>query len=272
MRVAAFQGPYLRFPSVDGVRLVAEQLEACEAAGVEMLCCPEAIIGELANESDGDSPERVAFGVDNGELLEVLAPLTGSPVTVVVGFSERSPSGELFNSAAVLAGGAVVGVYRKAYPGPGSAYGAGNDLPIFSHGTTTFGVLICNDVHHIEPARVLAARGATILLVPTHGGHRPVKEEAWRARGINVLVARAVDNVATVISADIAGRQGDRLSHGTTAIIDSQGTIVARAEPLTAGLVVADVDTKSRGVPGAGMDGRANRAVTDAFLELWSRG
>ncbi|MDQ6614801.1 MAG: carbon-nitrogen hydrolase family protein [Actinomycetota bacterium] len=271
MRVAAYQGPYLPFPSVDGVRLVAEQLAACEAAGVEILCCPEAIIGELANESDGDSPEAVAVGVENGELMEVMAPLTGSPVTVVVGFSERSPSGELFNSAAVLTGDALVGVYRKAYPGPGSAYGAGNDLPIFWHGTTPFGVLICNDVHHIEPARVLAARGATILLVPAHGGHRPAKEEAWRARGINVLVARAVENTVTVISADVAGRQGDRLSHGTTAIVDSQGTIVARAEPLAAGLLVAAVDVHPGGVPGAGMDGRPNRAVTEAFLELWRR-
>ncbi|MDQ1391239.1 MAG: 5-aminopentanamidase [Acidimicrobiaceae bacterium] len=95
VKVVAFQGPFPGFPSDDGVRLVTEQLAACEFAGVEMLCCPEALIGELANESDGDSPAVVAVGVEDGELAEVLAPLTGSSVTMVVGFAERAASGEL---------------------------------------------------------------------------------------------------------------------------------------------------------------------------------
>lgn len=230
VRVAAFQGPYLEFPSNDGVRLVKEQLAACEAAGVEMLCCPEAIIGELANESDGDTPAVVALGVENGELAEMLTPLSGSSVTLVVGFTEQAASGELFNAA---------------------------------------GVLICNDAHHIEPARVLVARGAAILMVASHGGHREAKEEAWRAWGMNVLVARAVDNAVPVVAADVAGRQGERLSHGTTAIIDGQGTVVARAEPLASGLVVADVELR-RDVPGREVNGRDNnQAVTEAFLALW---
>jgi predicted amidohydrolase len=97
---------------------------------------------------------------------------------------------------------------------------------------------------------------------------REAKESAWRARGMNVLVARAVDNAVPVVAADVAGRQGERVSHGTTAIIDAQGTVIARAEPLAPGLVVTDVELR-RDIPGRGVDGPVNQAVTEAFLALW---
>ena len=61
MRVAAYQAPYLPFGSWDAVDLMASQLIACESAGVELLCCPEAIIGGLAHESAGQSPRDVAL-------------------------------------------------------------------------------------------------------------------------------------------------------------------------------------------------------------------
>jgi predicted amidohydrolase len=89
---------------------------------------------------------------------------------------------------------------------------------------------------------VLAARGAALLVVPVHGGHRPDTELALHARGTNVLIARAVENSVPLIAADVAGLQGERVSHGTTTIVDSQGTILAAAPELEEGVVVADVD------------------------------
>ena len=53
MKVAAYQAPYLPFGCWDAVGLIAAQLIDCERAGVELLCCPEAIIGGLAHESAG---------------------------------------------------------------------------------------------------------------------------------------------------------------------------------------------------------------------------
>lgn len=245
------------------------QLASCEAAGVELLCCPESVIGELANESDGDSPAVVALNVD--ELTEVVAPLLASAMTIVVGFTERMPGGEVSNAAAVLSDGEVAGIYRKVYPGTGVCL-PGEDLPVFRHGDVHFGVLICNDAHYVEPARVLASRGAQLLVVPVHGGHRAAKEAAWRARGTNVLIARAVENAVPLVAADVAGHQGERLSHGTTCVIDSQGTVVARGRELVEDLVIADVDVRP-GQLGGGIDGsvlgRANPAVTRAFLDLY---
>ena len=54
-----------------------------------MLCCPEAVIGGLAHESDDQSPADVALEVENGQLAETLAPLMATAVTLIVGFTER---------------------------------------------------------------------------------------------------------------------------------------------------------------------------------------
>jgi hypothetical protein len=50
MRVATYQAPYRPFPAPGGAELVAAHLDRAQAEGVDILCCPEALIGELANE------------------------------------------------------------------------------------------------------------------------------------------------------------------------------------------------------------------------------
>lgn len=270
MRVAAYQAPYRPYPARGGADLVLAFLDRARADGVELVCCPEALIGELANETDGDTPSTVALSVADGELEAAIAPLLGWAMTIVVGFTERSADGQLHNAAAVISDTTISGIYRKTYPG-NSVCVAGTDLPIFDHDGVPFGVLICNDAHYIEPSRILAAKGAQLLIVPVHGGHRPAKENAWRARGTNVLIARAVENGIPLVAADVAGWQGERVCHGTTAIIDAQGTVVAAAQPLEEDFIVADVSLQ--GLAG-GMDGdlfgRANQAVSEQFLALWS--
>jgi predicted amidohydrolase len=269
MRVAAYQAPYRPYPARGGAELVLAFLDRARSDGVEVVCCPEALIGELANETDGDSPSTVALSVADGELDAAIAPLLGWGMTIVVGFTERGGDGRLYNAAAVISDSTVSGIYRKTYPGR-SACTAGTELPIFHHDGVPFGVLICNDAHAIEPAAVLAAKGAQLLVVPVHGGHRPAKEAAWRARGSNVLIARAVDNCIPLVAADVAGWQGERVCHGTTAIIDAHGTVVASAEPLREDFIVADVsiDGEARGLVGH-IDVGANPAVIEQFRALW---
>ena len=270
MRVAAYQAPYRPYPSEGCVELVLAHLERAQAAGVEVVCCPEALIGELANETDGDSPSTVALSVFDGELEATISPLFGWGMTIVVGFTERGDDGQIHNAAAVIADSTLSGVYRKTYPG-NSACAAGTELPIFEHRGVPFGVLICNDAHYIEPARVLAAKGAEFLVVPVHGGHQPAKEQAWRARGVNVLIARAVENGIPLVAADVTGRQGERVCHGTTAIVDSQGTVVAAAQPLTEECIIADVALDGlRGGIDSDLFGRANPAVFEQFGALWT--
>ena len=54
MKVAAYQAPLLRGGSMATLGLIRERVKWCETQGVEILCCPEAVLGGLAD--DAQSP------------------------------------------------------------------------------------------------------------------------------------------------------------------------------------------------------------------------
>ncbi|WP_264039042.1 carbon-nitrogen hydrolase family protein [Mycolicibacterium hodleri] len=266
--VAAYQGPYLPFGSMDAVELIREQLTECERIGVDLLCCPEAILGGLAHESDGQIPHDVAVSVE--ELRRLLAPLTSSPVATVVGFTEHADDGQLHNSAAFLADGAVQLVYRKVYPGYRTVIRAGTELPVIAFRGTVVGIMICNDLWYVEPARILASKGAAVILVPTNSGHlrNAPLDNRLRTRSETLPVARAVDNTVSVVIADIAGRQHGRAALGSSRIVDPDGALLCAANPHEVGLVASTIDTHSRPFDPRGWDGHTNPAVHHQYASI----
>src|SRR5262245_44533360 len=142
MRVAAYQAPLLESGSMKALALIQAKVDQCEADDIAILCCPEAILGGLAD-YDGD-PTR--FAIARSRISPVLAPLTSNTVTTIVGFTELADDGALYNSAAVLHRGTVAGVYRKQHPAiRRSVYARGTDTPVFQLNGLTFGIVICYD-------------------------------------------------------------------------------------------------------------------------------
>jgi predicted amidohydrolase len=242
MRVAAYQAPLDASCSMTVLPLIQQQVKRCELLGVEILCCPEAVLGGLADYSH--PPAR--FAIDAGRLGDVLAPLASDVVTTIVGFSEIDSRGTLYNAAAVFERGAVVGLYRKLHPAiHQSVYQPGAGMPTFTVGALTFGILICRDSTYSDPARAMAARGAAALFVPSNNGLPPAKADpaavADAARRGDVT--RATQNGVSIVRADVAGRTSTLLSHGSSAIVDRHGTLVASAQLLAPGLVIGEIDT-----------------------------
>ncbi len=134
MRVAAYQAPLLPPSSTEiALRLIRERVDWCESEGVEILCCPEGVLGGLADYAT--RPDAFAIDVEGGQLDAVLAPLASDRVTTIVGFTESAGRDTLYNSAAILHRGSVVGVYRKLYPAINkSVYTAGDKIPVFTVG------------------------------------------------------------------------------------------------------------------------------------------
>jgi len=174
MKVAAYQAPLSATGSADVLALIREQVGWCESNDVEILCCPEGVLGGLADYAT--RPADIALDLEGGQLDALLAPLASERVTTIVGFTEIDRGGRLYNSAAIFHKGAVVGTYRKLYPAINrSVYAAGDKTPVFTVGSLTFGILICNDSNYYEPARIMASRGAAALFVPTNNGLPPTK-------------------------------------------------------------------------------------------------
>jgi predicted amidohydrolase len=241
VRVAAYQAPLLPSGSLEAVELIRKRIDWCEAEGVEILCCPEAVLGGLAD--NAARPTDIAIDVENGELSAVLTPLASDTVTTILGFTEITGAGHLYNSAAVLHRGSVIGVYRKLYPAiRKSTYRAGDRMPVFSVGSLTFGIIICNDSNYLEPARIMASQGATMLFVPTNNG-LPLEKADVVAEARNVDIARAIENSVSVIRADVAGRTADLVSYGSSGIVNRDGIVLQTAQRLSEDLLVADLDT-----------------------------
>ena len=251
MRVAAYQAPLLSAGSMEALDLIRARVEWCEAAGVAILCCPEAILGGLADYAD--HPNRFAIAAD--QLDSALASLRSDTVTTIVGFTELAEEGQLYNSAAIFQRASVVGLYRKLHPAiNASVYEAGREVPIFQVGGLTLGIVICNDSNYPEPARLIAARGATALFVPTNNGLPPKRASVELvAEARNVDIARAVENSMWVIRADVAGRTDELLSYGSSGIVDPNGTVVQSARQLHDDIIVAEIDTEKKSLdPGTG--------------------
>jgi predicted amidohydrolase len=241
MKVAAYQAPLFECGSMEALGLIHEQVALCEAAGVEFLCCPEAILGGLADYVA--RPVEIAIEVENGMLDKILAPLASEKVTTIVGFTQINQQGRLYNAAAVFHKGSVVGLYRKNHPAINrSIYEAGTTVPVFKVGTLTFGILICNDSNYPELARLMATQGATALFIPTNNGLPPKKggpELVAEARRVDI--ACAVENRVSVIRADVAGRLPDFVSYGSSGIIDPDGQVIKTATSLKPELLVAEI-------------------------------
>lgn len=224
---------------MEAVELIRKRINWCESEGVGILCCPEAILGGLADYAT--RPAEIALDVEGGQLGAAIAPLASDTVTTILGFTEITGTGQLYNSAAVFHSGAVVGLYRKLYPAiRKSVYQAGDQVPVFTIDGLTFGILICNDSNYPEPARIMASRGATALFVPTNNGLPPEKADIVTAAR-NADIARAKENGAWVIRADVAGRADGKVSYGASGIVDPGGKVLQSAQRLREDLLVVDL-------------------------------
>ena len=133
-------------------------------------------------------------------------------------------------------------MYRERHPAiRRSIYRAGDQIPVFTAGGLTFGILIRNDSSFPELARNMVSQGAAALFVPTNNGlpaeRADVVEDARR-----VDVALAMENRVAVIRADVAGSADGRVSHGASAIVGPDGTVLQASRRLTQDLLIADID------------------------------
>lgn len=230
MKVAALQAPLPTAGTADGLALIRRAVDQCEAEGVTILCCPEAVVGGLADYAA--DPQQVA--VTPSTLLAWLGPMADTTLTTIIGFTELASDGLIYNSAAVVSHGTVAGVYRKRHPAiRRSVYRAGSDSPIFQASGVRFGVLICYDSTFPHLAADLAFRGAQVLFVPTNNAlpeSRPSTELVAEARACDV--ALATENRCWVVRADVAGVAAGLRSVGSSAITSPTGKAVLTARAL----------------------------------------
>jgi predicted amidohydrolase len=104
-------------------------------------------------------------------------------------------------------------------------------------GGVELGMTICYDLRFPELYRILALRGARVLLVSAAFTLATTRDH-WET----LLRARAIENQAFVIAANQIGEnEPGRFSGGRSMIVDPWGVVLAQASD-TVGVIVADLD------------------------------
>lgn len=175
-------------------------------------------------------------------------------VVLPVSFFERA-NNAAFNSVAIIdADGTVLGVYRKSHIPDGPGY---SEKYYFNPGDTGFrvwdtkvgriGLAICWDQWFPEAARVLALRGAEVILYPTAIGsepHDPTYDSSrhWQ----RVMQGHAGANLVPVVAANRVGvetgRQHTLTFYGTSFIAGPTGEVIVEADRTSESVITAEFD------------------------------
>lgn len=222
------------------VKKMAEYLDEARARGAAIVVFPELALCGYPPEDLLLKPSFIR--ACRNSLDKLVAQCQG--VAAIVGFPEEA--GDLYNAAAILCDGKLVGAYRKQLL---PNYGVFDEDRYFSVGRgctvlvaqgIRIGVTICEDIWHPGgPHEAQARLGQAELLINISASPYHIGKAKSRER---MLAVRALDNVAALAFCNLVGGQDELVFDGSSAVFDPSGKVVARGKQFAEDLVVADVD------------------------------
>ena len=174
----------------------------------------------------------------DSEWLAGLARVCG--VVIVGSLFERRAAGLYHNSAVVFdKDGSLCGKYRKMHipDDPGyyeKFYFTPGDLGFQPIQTSVgrLGVMVCWDQWFPEAARIMALRGAEMLIYPTAIGYDPNdstdEQERQREAWTTVQRGHAVANGLPVVTVNRVGKERDAVFWGSSFVAGPQGELLYR--------------------------------------------
>lgn len=256
MRIAAFQRMAL-FDAVDqAADVLARDLAWAETQGIDLALFPECYL--QGHSYDGAIARRRALSLDDPALNALIGRCASGSTTAIIGLFERRGEA-IYNSAIVAKAGRIIGVYAKAHPLE-SGCTPGTDFPVWPLGDWRFGINICADLRYPYSSTRLARKGAGLICNPINLMLRPHKAERWHKPGISGLQTCARHTKCWVMASDVVGSNDDGwLSYGTSAIVDPNGVVVAKAKPHSEDVLVFDLPDRQ---PERGFDQKIRAVAT----------
>jgi 5-aminopentanamidase len=208
-------------------RLSVDAITAAVQARADVVVLPELVTSGYLQSAQ----EAASMAITSADQLlrEWAAAAMRGDAVVIGGFCERADDGVIYNSAAVVDGTGVIGVYRKIhrwdreklYFEPGSAAPTVFDTP-----AGRIGVLVGYDLEFPEMTRTLALAGAELIAVPANWPQvdRPAGE---RPPEVTIAMAAARVNRVFIACCDRTGAERGQDWTGGTTIVDENGWILA---------------------------------------------
>jgi len=225
---------------------VVQGVERAQRERVAVVCFPECFL--TGYQDTEEATRKHAFAADSPQMMKVIDRTSRFEPTVIVGFNEARGK-DLYNTAAVIHKGHLLGTYSKcmAYM---PFHKQGRDFPVFERDGVKFGIVICADGGYIEPARILALKGAKIIFSPHYNyiGAKGLIGHFMHVRADHV--ARAVENCVYFLRGNnvVVGKEEgltktEGVGYGDSYLVDPFGEIVVRSRRLVEDFIFADIDT-----------------------------
>ncbi|MDE5646714.1 MAG: carbon-nitrogen hydrolase [Muribaculaceae bacterium] len=242
---------------------IAEKVKKLTAEGAELIVNQELHDGLYFCQTENVDTCGMAVSIpgESTDFYSALARETGA--VIVTSLFERRAPGLYHNTAVVFEkDGSIAGKYRKMHIPDDPAY---YEKFYFTPGDLGFepidtsvgrlGVLVCWDQWYPEAARLMALRGAEILIYPTAIGWEssdtPDEQERQREAWTTVQRGHAVANGLPVVTVNRVGHEPDPSGAtngiqfwGSSFVAGPQGEFLYRAGTDEEVAVVIDVDMK----------------------------
>ena len=228
--------------------LISKHARDAANAGAVVVVYPEMIVTGYPVE---DLATRASFrsasinAVNN--IAKRISDEGSGDLTLLVGYLGESEKGEPQNCVAVIHRGEIVATYIKHHL---PNYGVFDEFRNFKPGNHSLvirvvgidiGIAICEDIwQEGGPVAELARRNIGLFLVPNGSPFEANKDDLR----LTLVQRRAQQVNAPLAYVNMAGGQDDLVFDGDTIVVDSDGSIIARAPQFEEGLMIIDLDVK----------------------------
>jgi predicted amidohydrolase len=207
-------------------------------AGAELVVFPECALTGYCFTSREES-FTMAETVPGWSTCTIAALCQELETYVVVGLLEKARD-KLYNTAAFLGPGGLIGKYRKnhlPYLGADRFTDHGNKAyQTYTTPIGNIGLNICFDLRFPEPSRIMALKGAEIIVLPTNW---PEGAENSPEHYVSV---RASENRVNCIAVNRVGSERGFKFIGCSKIVDPDGKTLVEASSNKEEIIYADVD------------------------------
>lgn len=246
MRIACCQFNVVFGDPVANAARAVSALRDLKTQGVDLVVFPEAFLTGYCVRTSEDA-ERISIKVScqsglevssaDESLLQVQSACVELGMHAVIGFAGDNQM-DLYNGAVLIKDDGTMLRYIKTHLpelGFDKFVFAGDDLPVFETKFGKIGILICFDLRHPEAARVLALKGADLIVLPTNWPNG-----AQMAAELFSIV-RAVENRVFVATCNRVGTENGFSFIGLSKIIEPTGKVLAAAGDEEE-ILIADID------------------------------
>ncbi len=241
----------------ENIKKADQMIEKAAKEGASLLLLPELFEGlYFCQVEDYEKFDLAENAKDSKTLKHFQEMAKKHHIVLPLSFFEKSGPA-YFNSLAMIdADGTILGIYRKSHIPTGECY---EEKFYFTPGNTGFqvydtkagkiGCAVCWDQWFPEAARVMALKGAQILLYPSAIGSEPILPKDSKDHWQNTMKGHAAANIMPLLASNRVGVEKAKNSSmkffGSSFIADQHGEKIAELGREDEDILVASFDLKT---------------------------